>query len=82
MKSINQIKNKCIFLPRNKYNLASIYLQCLQLSSYKYFILTAQSKSSDKIRATEKISFTYYLKKLRKKYSQHKLAIIVSRPNI
>ena len=61
--SVNQsIKNKYISLPRNRYNVLSIYLQCLQLSSYKYFILTKQTMSSNTICPIEKICFSYYLK--------------------
>ena len=61
-KNQGQIKNKYISLPRNRYNVFSIYLQCLQLSSYKYFILTIQTTSSNTICPIEKICFSYYLK--------------------
>ena len=50
-------KDKYISLPKNKYNVFSIYLQCLQLSSYKYFILTAQSMSNTTICTIEKNLF-------------------------
>ena len=33
-------------------------------------------------KISEKINFSYYLKWVRNKYNQHKVAIIVSRPNV
>ena len=53
------------------------------INTYKYSVLTTQSKSNtNKICAIEKISSTYYLKQVRKKYKQQKLVIIVSLTNL
>ena len=43
-----------MYFPAQKYNIISINLQCLQLSSYKYFALTAQNKSNTRICTIEK----------------------------